>query len=83
MNLLLRVVLIVVLFIPAAAQTLPFLTDQQYKYLVGEISGDAACEHLRFTTQFHKPDGGVVTAEMVGAYLLNLESAELVRLQKK
>ena len=50
--------LLVTLIAAASAQTLPFFTDQQYKYLVGEISGDAAYEHLRFTTQFHKPDGG-------------------------
>ncbi len=53
----------------AAAQTLPFLTEQQYKYLVNEISGDAAYEHLRFTTQFHKPDGGTPGLMEVAKYV--------------
>ncbi len=51
------------------AQTLPFFTDQQYKYLVGEISGDAAYEHLRFTTQFHKPDGGAPGLMEIAKYV--------------
>ena len=51
------------------AQTLPFFTDQQYKYLVGEISGDAAYEHLRFTTQFHKPDGGTPGLMEIAKYV--------------
>ncbi len=53
----------------SSAQTLPFFTEQQYKYLVGEISGDAAYEHLRFTTQFHKPDGGTPGLMEVAKYV--------------
>src|SRR2546426_6916707 len=53
---------IVALFLSAGnlcqAQELPFLTDSEYRYLVGEISGDAAYEHIRFMTQFHRPRGG-------------------------
>jgi Zn-dependent M28 family amino/carboxypeptidase len=52
-----------------SAQTLPFFTEQQYKYLVNEISGDAAYEHLRFTTQFHKPDGGTPGLMEVAKYV--------------
>ncbi len=58
-----------VLQVSSSAQTLPFLTDQQYKYLVGEISGDAAYEHLRFTTQFHKPDGGAPGLMEIAKYV--------------
>ena len=53
----------------AAAQSLPFFTEQQYKYLVNEISGDAAYEHLRFTTQFHKPDGGTPGLMEIAKYV--------------
>ncbi len=55
--------------IAAAAQTLSFLTDAQYKYLAGEISGDAAYEHLRFTTQFHKPGGGAEGLMEIAKYV--------------
>jgi len=40
------------------AQNLAFLSEEEYRYLVGEISGDASYEHLRFYTQFHRPRGG-------------------------
>jgi hypothetical protein len=49
--------LLILLIVAVPAQTLPFFTEQQYKYLVGEISGDAAYEHLRFTTQVPKSNG--------------------------
>ena len=61
--------LLVTLIAAASAQTLPFFTDQQYKYLVGEISGDAAYEHLRFTTQFHKPGGGAEGLMSIAKYV--------------
>jgi hypothetical protein len=54
---------------PCFSQSLPFFTDQQYKYLVGEISGDAAYEHLRFTTQFHKPGGGAEGLMTIAQYV--------------
>ncbi|UCF41149.1 MAG: hypothetical protein JSW43_02105, partial [Gemmatimonadota bacterium] len=42
----------------AAAQELPLL-DPQYTQLISqEVSGDAAYEHIRFMTQFHRPRGG-------------------------
>jgi hypothetical protein len=67
------------------AQTLSFLTDAEYKYLVGEISGDAAYEHLRFTTQFHKPGGGAEGLMEVAKYVerrareYGLEDVKLIR----
>ncbi len=61
--------LLIALVIATPAQTLPFFTEQQYKYLVGEISGDAAYEHLRFTTQFHKPDGGTPGLMEIAKYV--------------
>lgn len=69
MKLIRCVSLLVSLIIAVPAQTLPFFTEQQYKYLVGEISGDAAYEHLRFTTQFHKPDGGTPGLMEVAKYV--------------
>jgi hypothetical protein len=67
------------------AQTLSFLTDAEYKYLVGEISGDAAYEHLRFTTQFHKPGGGAEGLMEIAKYVerrareYGLEDVKLIR----
>lgn len=43
---------------PLAGQELSFLSPEEYKYLVGEISGDASYAHLRFFTQHHRPRGG-------------------------
>ena len=53
---------------PAAAQVLKFLSEEEYRYLVGEISGDAAYEHLRFYTQFHKPRAGAEGLMEVARY---------------
>jgi hypothetical protein len=69
MNLIRCVSLLIALVVAVPAQTLPFFTEQQYKYLVGEISGDAAYEHLRFTTQFHKPDSGTPGLMKVALYV--------------
>ncbi|MBI4541974.1 MAG: M28 family peptidase [Gemmatimonadetes bacterium] len=52
-----------------AAQELPFVTRAEYGALVGTISGDAAYEHLRFTTQFHKPRGGTEGLLAVAQYV--------------
>lgn len=71
--------------ITGGAQTLSFLSDAQYKYLVGEISGDAAYEHLRFTTQFHKPHGGAEGLMEIARYVerkareYGLEDVKLIR----
>ncbi len=35
-----------------------FLSREEHAYLSGEISGDAAYEHIRHNTQFHRPRGG-------------------------
>ncbi|MFQ5791324.1 MAG: M28 family peptidase, partial [Acidobacteriota bacterium] len=50
------------------AQPVPFLTDEEYRHLVGEISGDAAYEHIRFATQFHRPRGGTPGLMEVARY---------------
>jgi hypothetical protein len=48
-----------VLLLPSArAQTSPFLSDEVYRHLVNEVSGDIAYDHLRTLTQFHVPNGG-------------------------
>jgi hypothetical protein len=54
------IVALIITLLPshAAALELWFLTDAQLDLLLGEISGDAAYEHIRYTTQFHKPSGG-------------------------
>lgn len=41
----------------AAAQSSPFLSDELYRQLANEISGDNAYDHLRELTQFHSPQG--------------------------
>jgi peptidase M28-like protein len=40
-----------------AAQTSPFVDEKTEQALVNEISGDLAFEHMRLTTQWHKPSG--------------------------
>jgi len=40
------------------AQELPVLDPLQTQLILQEISGDAAYEHIRFMTQFHRPGGG-------------------------
>ncbi len=39
------------------AQTSPFVDEKTERALVNEISGDLAFEHMRLTTQWHKPSG--------------------------
>jgi hypothetical protein len=69
----------------AAAQTLPVLNDAQARYLAGEISGDSAYEHLRVTTQYHKPFGGHPGLLKVAEYVeqkareYGLEDVRLIR----
>src|SRR2546426_11445116 len=80
---------IVALFLSAGnlcqAQELPFLTDSEYRYVVGEISGDAAYEHIRFMTQFHRPRGGHPGLMKVAEYYeskareYGLENVKLIR----
>ena len=41
----------------AAAQTSPFVDEKTERLLVNELSGDRAFEHMRITTQWHKPGG--------------------------
>ncbi|HEX7240918.1 MAG TPA: M28 family peptidase, partial [Longimicrobiaceae bacterium] len=43
---------------PLAAQSLPVLRPEYVQAISQEVSGDAAYEHIRFHTQFHKPRGG-------------------------
>jgi hypothetical protein len=43
---------------PAAPQDIPFLPPAQVNLIKQEISGDAAYEHIRHNTQFHRPRGG-------------------------
>ncbi len=39
------------------AQTSPFVDERTERALVNELSGDLAFEHMRLTTQWHKPSG--------------------------
>ncbi len=41
-----------------AAQDLRVLDPQHTRLITAEISGDAAYEHIRYSTQFHRPRGG-------------------------
>lgn len=42
----------------ASAQEYPLLPRAQTRWITQEVSGDAAYEHVRFMTQFHRPGGG-------------------------
>jgi hypothetical protein len=63
----------------------PFLSESEYDYLAGEISGDASYEHIRFHTQFHKPRGGTPGLMEVARYFeakareYGLEQVRLIR----
>jgi len=55
-------------FFGLAGQSLKYLTPQEEAFLKGEISGDAAYEHLRHNTQFHRPRGGAEGLMEVARY---------------
>lgn len=67
------------------AQPVPFLTESQYEWLASEISGDAAYEHIRFFTQFHRPGGGSPGLMEVARYVekkaveYGLEDVKLIK----
>ena len=69
----------------AAAQDPPFITRAEYMALTREISGDAAYEHVRHFTQFHKPRGGSEGLLAVAQYFearardAGLEDVRLIR----
>ncbi|GBC82529.1 hypothetical protein HRbin10_01656 [bacterium HR10] len=60
--------LIVLVWPLASAQTLPLLTEAEYRALVNEISGDIAYEHIRYFTLFHRPRGGTEGLMRVAEY---------------
>jgi hypothetical protein len=62
--------LLLLLFSSVSAQTLtlPWLTEAEYRYLVNEISGDIAYEHIRYFTLFHRPRGGTEGLMRVAEY---------------
>jgi hypothetical protein len=74
-----------VAFSLVSAQTLPLLTDAEYRYLVNEISGDIAYEHIRYFTLFHRPRGGTDGLMRVAEYTehkareYGLEDVTLIR----
>jgi hypothetical protein len=43
---------------PCTAQELPVLDPDYTRLITQEISGDAAYEHIRYQSQFHRPRGG-------------------------
>lgn len=43
---------------PASSQDLTVLDPATARYILQEVSGDAAYEHIRFMTQFHRPGAG-------------------------
>ena len=42
---------------PCAAQTTPFVSDEEIRMLSNEISGDRAFEHIRWLTHWHRDSG--------------------------
>ncbi len=69
----------------AAAQDMPFLTEEEYRWLAEEISGDLAYEHVRYFTRFHRPRGGSPGLMAVARYVeekareYGLEDVRLIR----
>nr|BCX01811.1 MAG: hypothetical protein KatS3mg041_1857 [Bacteroidota bacterium] len=67
------------------AQELSLLPMEQIRWIWQEVSGDAAYEHIRYLTQFHRPGGGAdglwkaaeYVAERARAY--GLEQVRLIR----
>jgi hypothetical protein len=52
-----------------AAQELPVLPRPRVQLITQEVSGDASYEHMRFTTQFHKPGGGADGLWLIAQYV--------------
>ena len=69
----------------ARAQVLPVLDAERTQLIMQETSGDAAYEHIRYMTQFHRPDGGSdglwAVAEYVAdkARLFGLSDVQLIK----
>jgi hypothetical protein len=67
------------------AQELPVLDAKAARYILQEVSGDAAYEHIRYMTQFHRPGGGSDGLWTVAEYYegrareLGLDSVRLIR----
>lgn len=51
-----------------SAQELRVLPPGQAHWILEEVSGDAAYEHIRFMTQFHRPTGGAAGLWTVAEY---------------
>jgi hypothetical protein len=54
----LAVLLVAAVSTRAPAQQLPILDADRVRLITQEVSGDAAYEHIRFMTQFHRPRAG-------------------------
>lgn len=54
---------------PCLAQELPVLDPGYTRLITQEISGDAAYEHIRFQSQFHRPTGGADGLWAVAQYI--------------
>jgi len=68
-----------------AAQDLPVLDRGIARYILQEVSGDAAYEHIRHMTQFHRPGGGADGLWKVAQYYeakareLGLQNVRLIK----
>jgi len=67
------------------AQDLPVLDRGVARYILQEVSGDAAYEHIRYMTQFHRPGGGADGLWTVAQYYerkareLGLQDVRLIK----
>jgi hypothetical protein len=68
MRCLLPVLLLVLHLGDVAAQQLPVLDATHANHILQEVSGDAAYEHVRHNTQFHRPGGGAPGLMEVARY---------------
>lgn len=81
----LAVALAVIALRPVAAQELSVLPRRHVQLITQEVSGDASYEHMRFTTQFHKPGGGADGLWLIAQYVeqkakeFGLEDVQLIK----
>lgn len=77
--------LAVLVVTPCAAQQLTILEPERVTQITEEISGDAAYEHVRYLTRFHRPGGGADGLWQAATYVeeqarsFGLEDVTLIR----
>ncbi|UCF36654.1 MAG: M28 family peptidase [Acidobacteriota bacterium] len=85
MKIIQRLIIWTLFTLTLAAQPVPFLGSEEYDWISNEISGDAAFEHIRVLTQYHRPGGGSEGLMEAARYVekkareYGLEDVQLIR----